>query len=84
MRDYVPTLQVVVLAGGCGSRLSSLLDPSVSAGTASCKALLPVANRPMIWYCLRNLQEATFGGMAMPVQPSEQGVLLVNGFARVL
>lgn len=54
--------QVVVLAGGSGSRLSSLLDSHGSAGAVSCKALLPVANRPMIWYCLRNLQEATFGG----------------------
>ncbi|CDI77148.1 eukaryotic initiation factor-2B gamma subunit, putative [Eimeria acervulina] len=74
-KNPFPEFQVVVLAGGCGSRLSSLLDPSVSAGTASCKALLPVANRPMIWYCLRNLQEATFGDVIVVTQAQQQAEL---------
>ncbi|CDJ52826.1 eukaryotic initiation factor-2B gamma subunit, putative [Eimeria brunetti] len=74
-KNPFPEFQVVVLAGGSGSRLSSLLDPSVSAGTASCKALLPVANRPMIWYCLRNLQEATFGDVIVVTQAQQQAEL---------
>ncbi|CDI74873.1 eukaryotic initiation factor-2B gamma subunit, putative [Eimeria praecox] len=74
-KNPFPEFQVVVLAGGSGSRLSSLLDSSASAGTASCKALLPVANRPMIWYCLRNLQEATFGDVIVVTQAQQQAEL---------
>ncbi|CDJ30201.1 eukaryotic initiation factor-2B gamma subunit, putative [Eimeria mitis] len=77
-KNPFPEFQVVVLAGGSGSRLSSLLDSNVSAGTASCKALLPVANRPMIWYCLRNLQEATFGGKPKLAPPYDMDVIVVT------
>ncbi|CDJ56867.1 eukaryotic initiation factor-2B gamma subunit, putative [Eimeria maxima] len=74
-KNPFPEFQVVVLAGGSGSRLSSLLDSSASAGAISCKALLPVANRPMIWYCLRNLQEATFGDVIVVTQAQQQAEL---------
>lgn len=46
------TYQVVVLAGGECKRMY----PLTSAGTV--KALLPVGNRPLISYPLRNLAEA--------------------------
>ncbi|CDJ39527.1 eukaryotic initiation factor-2B gamma subunit, putative [Eimeria tenella] len=74
-KNPFPEFQVVVLAGGSGSRLSSLLDAHGSAGAVSCKALLPVANRPMIWYCLRNLQEATFGDVIVVTQAQQQAEL---------
>ncbi|KAL8424287.1 hypothetical protein Efla_002905 [Eimeria flavescens] len=74
-KNPFPEFQVVVLAGGSGSRLSSLLDPQGTSGALSCKALLPVANRPMIWYCLRNLQEATFGDVIVVTQAQQQAEL---------
>ncbi|OEH73671.1 eukaryotic initiation factor-2b gamma [Cyclospora cayetanensis] len=74
-KNPFPEFQVVVLAGGSGSRLSSLLDAHGAPGAASCKALLPVANRPMIWYCLRNLQEATFGDVIVVTQAQQQAEL---------
>ncbi|KAL8432753.1 hypothetical protein ACSSS7_004377 [Eimeria intestinalis] len=74
-KNPFPEFQVIVLAGGNGSRLSSLLDPQGAGGTLSCKALLPVANRPMIWYCLRNLQEATFGDVIVVTQAQQQAEL---------
>ncbi len=44
--------QAVILAGGVDKRL----NPLCSAGTP--KALLPVANKPLISYPLKNIQEA--------------------------
>jgi len=46
------SFQVVILAGGECKRMY----PLTSAGTV--KALLPVGNRPLISYPLRNLSEA--------------------------
>lgn len=45
--------QVVVLAGGQGSRMTEL-----TAGKPKC--LLPIANKPMIWYPLNILEESGF------------------------
>ena len=47
--------QAVVLAGGRGSRMTDL-----TASTP--KALLPVANKPMIWYPVKMLENAGFEG----------------------
>ena len=48
--------QAVVLAGGRGSRLTDL-----TARTP--KALLPVANKPMVWYPVKTLENAGFEGI---------------------
>lgn len=45
--------QVIVLAGGQGSRMTEL-----TAGKPKC--LLPIANKPMIWYPLNILEESGF------------------------
>ncbi|ESO92323.1 hypothetical protein LOTGIDRAFT_206598 [Lottia gigantea] len=45
--------QAVVMAGGKGSRMTDL--------TSKCyKAVLPIGNRPMIWYSLNSLERAGF------------------------
>lgn len=47
--------QAIVLAGGHGTRLDTL--------TTNCpKCLLPVGNKPMIWYPVRMLEKAGFTG----------------------
>ena len=48
--------QAVVLAAGRGSRLTDL-----TARTP--KALLPVANKPMVWYPVKTLENAGFEGI---------------------
>ena len=48
--------QAVILAAGEGSRISDLTS-SVP------KALLPIANMPMIWYPVQMLEKAGFQGM---------------------
>ncbi len=48
--------QAVVLAAGRGSRMTDL-----TARTP--KALLPVANRPMVWYPVKMLENAGFEGI---------------------
>ncbi len=49
--------QAVVMAAGKGSRLSELTH-----GTRP-KCLLPIGNRPMIWFTLKMLQQAGFEGI---------------------
>ena len=45
----------VIMAGGEGSRMTDL--------TCKCpKALLPVANMPMVWYPVNMLEKAGFEG----------------------
>ncbi|PFH34896.1 putative eukaryotic initiation factor-2B, gamma subunit [Besnoitia besnoiti] len=66
--------QVVVLAGGSSSRMSSIAGPAAKSGC--CKALLPVGNRPMLWYCLKNLQESRFGDVIVVTQQEEQAEIL--------
>lgn len=48
--------QAVILAAGRGSRMYPLNEQLP-------KALLPVANKPMIWYPIRMLQKAGFEGI---------------------
>ena len=48
--------QAIVLAGGKGSRLDEL-----SSNTPKC--LLPIGNKPMIWYPVRMLEKAGFNGI---------------------
>lgn len=48
--------QAIVLAGGPGSRFDTL--------TTNCsKCLLPIGNKPMIWYPVRMLEKAGFTGI---------------------
>jgi translation initiation factor eIF-2B subunit gamma len=51
----VPGFQVVILAGGKGSRMSEL-------SSKRDKALLPVGNFPMIYYPLKMVEKAGFTG----------------------
>jgi len=48
-------LQAVILAAGSGSRIRALTEDTP-------KALLPIANMPMIWYPLQLLEKAKFTG----------------------
>ena len=48
--------KAVILAAGRGSRMTDL-----TATTP--KALLPIANMPLIWYPVRTLENAGFEGM---------------------
>ncbi|PHJ24926.1 eukaryotic initiation factor-2b gamma [Cystoisospora suis] len=77
-RDASPFLefQVVVLAGGVSSRLSSVMGQGGRGkGSVYCKALLPVGNRPMLWYLLKNLQEARFGDVIIVTEQCMQAEL---------
>ncbi|KFG31697.1 putative eukaryotic initiation factor-2B, gamma subunit [Toxoplasma gondii p89] len=67
--------QVVVLAGGSSSRLSSLTGTPKEKG-GCCKAMLPVGNRPMLWYCLKNLQDSRFGDAIVLTRQEEQAEIL--------
>ena len=46
-------LQAIILAAGRGSRLPELTESQP-------KALLPIANKPMIWYPLHMLEKSGF------------------------
>lgn len=48
--------QAIVLAGGTGSRMSEMV-------TDTPKCLLPIGNKPMIWYPVRMLEKAGFNGL---------------------
>ena len=48
--------QAVVMAAGRGSRMTDLTHDKP-------KCLLPIGNRPMIWYSLKMLQDAGFQGI---------------------
>ena len=48
--------QPVILAAGQGSRMKDLTSKVP-------KALLPVANQPLIWYPIQMLERAGFQGM---------------------
>lgn len=47
--------QAVILAGGKGTRISELTQNTP-------KCLLPIGNKPMIWYPVRMLEKAGFNG----------------------
>ena len=55
MSELPAEFQAVLLAGGLGERLYPLTQKS-------CKALLPIANEPMIFYPLTWLERAGFTG----------------------
>lgn len=50
----IPELQAVVLAAGPGSRVTD-----ISQGV---KCLIPIANRPLLYYPLKMLENAHFAG----------------------
>lgn len=58
-------LQAVILAAGNGSRMSDLT-------TDTPKALVPVANMPMIWYPLKMLERAGFEDVTIIAQEGTQ------------
>ncbi|XP_033115124.1 translation initiation factor eIF-2B subunit gamma-like [Anneissia japonica] len=61
-------LQAVILAAGRGSRMTDL--------TASLpKALLPVANKPMIWYPISMLEKAGFDEVIILTLDSTKGAI---------
>lgn len=53
-----PEIQAVVLAGGTGTRIKELTKKRP-------KCLLPIANRPMIYYPLKSLLDAGFAGQSL-------------------
>lgn len=52
---YRQEFQAVVLAAGKGSRMTE-----ITSGKAKC--LLPVGNKPLVWYPLFKLQQSGFAG----------------------
>lgn len=52
---FRPEFQAVVLAAGKGSRMTE-----ITAGKPKC--LLPVGNKPLVWYPLFRLQRTGFSG----------------------
>ena len=59
---WVMEFQPVVLAAGQGSRMRDL--------TSKCpKAMLPIGNKPMMYYPIKMLQEAGFDGMLCKILP---------------
>ena len=48
--------QAIVLAGGKGTRMTDLSTTTLP------KCLLPIGNKPMIWYPIRMLEKAGFTG----------------------
>ena len=50
--------QAIVLAGGRGTRMDHL-----TSNTPKC--LLPIGNKPMIWYPVRMLEKAGFNGLKL-------------------
>ncbi len=47
--------QAIVLAGGKGSRINELTKKVP-------KCLLPIGNKPMVWYPVRFLEKSGFNG----------------------
>ncbi|KAK2167383.1 hypothetical protein LSH36_28g01002 [Paralvinella palmiformis] len=58
-------LQAVILAAGSGSRIRALTEDTP-------KALLPIANMPMIWYPLQLLEKAKFTEALVVTRELEQ------------
>lgn len=58
-RDSLSEFLVVIMAGGTGSRMAP-----ISEGFP--KALLPVANRPLITYVLESFEKTGFQGTVAP------------------
>jgi len=56
-------IQAVILAGGTGSRLSPLVDHCT-------RSLLPIANRPLLFYTLQTLEQAGFQSAILIVNKS--------------
>ena len=54
--------QAVVFAAGRGSRFAEVCSQRP-------KCLLPIGNRPAIWYCLNTLQRAGFQGQKTAPRP---------------
>ena len=52
---YMMEFQAIVMAAGRGSHMTDITSYFT-------KALLPVANRPMIWYPINMLEKAGFKG----------------------
>ena len=55
LRQGVMEFQAIILAGGRGSRMYPLTENIP-------KALLPVGNRPLIWYSVNYLETVGFPG----------------------
>eukprot|EP00123_Amoebidium_parasiticum_P013714 comp22110_c1_seq1/m.32304 comp22110_c1_seq1/g.32304 ORF comp22110_c1_seq1/g.32304 comp22110_c1_seq1/m.32304 type:complete len:432 (-) comp22110_c1_seq1:414-1709(-) len=66
--DSMAEFQAVVMAGGPGSRMYPLTENFP-------KALLPVGNRPLIWYTLTQLEKAGFTDIIVLVQKGDKQLL---------
>lgn len=58
----LPEIQAVILAGGIGTRIRELTKRKP-------KCLLPIGNRPMIYYPLKSLMDANFTGEFVSARP---------------
>eukprot|EP00124_Ichthyophonus_hoferi_P004441 Ihof_evm3s489 gene=Ihof_evmTU3s489 len=66
--DNYAEFQAVVMAGGPGSRMYPLTENFP-------KALLPVGNKPLIWYSLNQLERAGFKDIIVLVQKGDTQLL---------
>nr|XP_023898834.1 translation initiation factor eIF-2B subunit gamma-like [Quercus suber]POF20791.1 putative translation initiation factor eif-2b subunit gamma [Quercus suber] len=64
--------QVVVLAGGTSKNLIPLVSKEVP------KALLPVANRPVLSYVLEHLEQSNLKDLIVVVEGQEAAALVGN------
>lgn len=55
MKNVKPEFQAILMAGGKGSRM-----PELASGIPRC--LLPVGNKPIVWYPLNLLEASGFTG----------------------
>ncbi|XVF47208.1 hypothetical protein PTKIN_Ptkin03bG0090700 [Pterospermum kingtungense] len=65
--------QVVVLAGGCSKNLTPLVSKEVP------KPLLPVANRPVLYYVLHQLEQSNLKDLIVVVE-GEDAALVVSSW----
>lgn len=77
----MPLSLIPIIFSGPGSNLYPLCDASTSAATAS-KALLPIANRPLISFALQNLLSAGLTS-CLVLAPSSQHAAIIKSISTI-